>query len=495
VSAWKRDGTAWISPETGAHWIPTIGLEVHAQLSTKTKLFCGCLVSFGAAPNSNTCAVCTGQPGALPVLNESALLLAVRAAVAFGATVARETHFDRKNYFYCDLPKNYQTSQYDHPFCAGGGVELSNGSFIRLNRIHMEEDAGKTMHTDAGSLVDLNRTGVPLIESVTEADLSSPEDAHEYLTRFREVLQFAGVSSADMEKGELRCDVNISVRPEGEEGLRTKVEVKNLNSFRHVLSSLLHEIPRQITAYESEGGGAIQQETRLYDPELDETRMMRIKEGESDYRYFPCPDLPELTITEELVDGQRALLPELPSARRARYVLELGLSEYDAGVLVSSRATADYFEEAATACGDAKAASNWISNELLRALGDEEIAASSLAELSLSPSGLAEIIQRSAAGELHSKAAKEVLRECLKTGASVSETISQLGFDEVVDAGELESWCREALAANPQVAEEVRAGKDKALGACIGPVMKAARGKADPKQITAILKALIEADS
>ena len=495
MSAWKRDGTTWISPETGARWIPTIGLEVHAQLSTKTKLFCGCRVSFGAAPNSNTCPVCTGQPGALPVLNENALLLAVRAAVAFGAVVARQTHFDRKNYFYCDLPKNYQTSQYDHPFCAGGGVELSNGNFIRLNRIHMEEDAGKTMHTDAGSLVDLNRTGVPLIESVTEADLSSPEDAHEYLTRFREVLQFAGVSSADMEKGELRCDVNISVRPEGEEGLRTKVEVKNLNSFRHVHSSLLHEIPRQITAYEEEGEGAIQQETRLYDPERDETRMMRIKEGESDYRYFPCPDLPELTISEELVDEQRALLPELPSARRARYVLELGLSEYDAGVLVSSRATADYFEEAAAACGDAKAASNWISNELLRALGDEEITASSLDELSLPPSGLAEIIQRSAAGELHSKAAKEVLRECLKTGASVGEVISQLGFDEVIDAGELEGWCREALAANPQVAEEVRAGKDKALGACIGPVMKAARGKADPKQIMVLLKALIEADS
>jgi aspartyl-tRNA(Asn)/glutamyl-tRNA(Gln) amidotransferase subunit B len=468
---------------------------VHAQLSTRTKLFCGCRVSFGAAPNSNTCPVCTGQPGALPVLNESALKLAVRAAIAFEAEVASETHFDRKNYFYCDLPKNYQTSQYDHPFCAGGGVELSSGSFIRLNRIHMEEDAGKTMHTDAGSLVDLNRTGVPLIESVTEADLSSPEDAHEYLTRFREVLQFAGVSSADMEKGELRCDVNISVRPEGEEGLRTKVEVKNLNSFRHVQSSLLHEIPRQITAYEEEGRSAIQQETRLYDPEREETRMMRIKEGESDYRYFPCPDLPELTISEELVEGQRALLPELPAARRARYTLELGLSDYDAGVLTSSRATADYFEEAAAACGDAKAASNWISNELLRALGDEEVTASSLDELSLPPSGLAEIIQRSAAGELHSKAAKEVLRECLKTGASVGEVISQLGFDEVVDAGELEGWCREALAANPQVAEEVRAGKDKALGACIGPVMKAARGKADPKQIMVLLKALIEAGS
>ena len=475
--------------------MPTIGLEVHAQLSTETKLFCGCRVGFGAAPNSNTCPVCTGQPGALPALNESALLLAVRAGIAFGAVIAKETHFDRKHYFYCDLPKNYQTSQYDHPFCRGGGVELSSGSFIRLNRIHMEEDAGKTMHTKEGSLVDLNRTGVPLIESVTEADLCSPEDAYEYLTRFREVLQFAGVSSADMEKGELRCDVNISVRPEGEEGLRTKVEVKNLNSFRHVQSSLLYEIQRQINAYEGEGAGAIQQETRLYDPDLEETRMMRIKEGESDYRYFPCPDLPVLTISEELVQEQRLLLPELPNDRRARYTLELGLSEYDAGVLTGSRSTADYFEEAATACGDPKAASNWISNELLRALGDDEIAARSLAELNLPPSGLAEIIKRSAAGELHSKAAKEVLRECLKDDVSVEAAIKKLGFDEAVDTKQLESWCRDALSANPEVAEEVRAGKDKALGACIGPVMKAAGGKADPKQIREILKALIETES
>ena len=317
--SWERDGHAWISPETGARWVPTVGLEVHAQLSTMTKLFCGCEVSFGAPPNTHTCPVCTGQPGALPVLNEAVLELAVRAALALGADVARETHFDRKNYFYCDLPKNFQTSQYDHPFCSGGGIELSSGAFVRLNRIHMEEDAGKTMHTEAGSLVDLNRAGVPLIESVTEADLSSPEDAYEYLTRFREILQFAGVSTADMEKGELRCDVNVSVRPEGEEGLRTKVEVKNLNSFRHVQSSLEHEIPRQVAAYEAEGAGAVVQETRLWDPDREETRTMRVKEGESDYRYFPCPDLPELHLTEELIESQRALLPELPEERRARY--------------------------------------------------------------------------------------------------------------------------------------------------------------------------------
>lgn len=429
------------------------------------------------------------------MLNESALQLAVRAGIAFDGEIAKETHFDRKHYFYCDLPKNYQTSQYDHPFCTGGGVQLSSGSFIRLNRIHMEEDAGKTMHTNEGSLVDLNRTGVPLIESVTEADLCSPEDAYEYLTRFREVLQFADVSSADMEKGELRCDVNISVRPEGEEGLRTKVEVKNLNSFRHVQSSLLYEIQRQINAYEGEGEGAIQQETRLYDPDLEETRMMRIKEGESDYRYFPCPDLPVLTISEELVQEQRQLLPELPAARRARYALELGLSEYDAGVLTGSRSTSDYFEEAVSACGDPKAASNWISNELLRALGDDEISASSLAELKLPPQGLAEIIKKTSTGELHSKAAKEVLRECLKNGLSVEEAIKELGFDEAIDTTALEAWCRDALSANPEVAEEVREGKEKALGACIGPVMKAAGGKADPKQIREILKALIEAES
>ena len=493
--SWQRDGDVWISPETGARWVPTIGLEVHAQLSTKTKLFCGCEVSFGAPPNNRTCPVCTGQPGALPVLNAGVLDLAVRAAIALGAEVARETHFDRKNYFYCDLPKNFQTSQYDHPFCSGGGVKLSSGTFIRLNRIHMEEDAGKTMHTDAGSLVDLNRTGVPLIESVTEADLSSPEDAYEYLTRFREVLQFAGVSTADMEKGELRCDVNVSVRPEGEEGLRTKVEVKNLNSFRHVQASLEHEIPRQVAAYEAEGEGAVVQETRLYDPEREETRTMRVKEGESDYRYFPCPDLPKLHLSEALIEEQRALLPELPEARRARYQAELGLSEYDAGVLTGSRDTADYFEEAAERSGDAKAAANWVSNELLRALGAGELEAGSLRELSLRPSDLSLVIEKAASGELHSKGARELVRECLRTGAGVDETIQALGLDEVIDDSELEGWCREALEANPRVRDEVLAGKDKALGACIGPVMKASGGKADPKRITEVLKGLIEGGS
>jgi len=493
VSSWERDGHTWISAESGARWIPTIGLEVHAQLSTRTKLFCGCELSFGAPPNSRTCPVCTGQPGALPVLNRGALDLAVRAAIAFGGEVARETHFDRKNYFYCDLPKNYQTSQYDHPFCTGGGLELSSGAFVRLNRIHMEEDAGKTMHTDAGSLVDLNRAGVPLIESVTEADLSCPKDAHEYLSSFREVLQFAGVSTADMEKGELRCDVNISVRPEGEEGLRTKVEVKNLNSFRHVESALEHEISRQIMAYEADGLGAVSQETRLYDPDRDETRTMRVKEGESDYRYFPCPDLLRFTISEELISEQRALLPELPAARRERYSSELDLSGYDAGVLTSSRATADYFEETVEASGQAKAAANWISNELLRALGAGEVSAPSLAELSLRPADLAEIIRRLSAGELHSNGAKEVVRRCLQTGAGVGEVISALGLDEALDEGQLEAWCSEALEANPRVPEEVRAGRDKALGACIGPVMKASGGKADPKRIMEVLKALIEA--
>jgi aspartyl-tRNA(Asn)/glutamyl-tRNA(Gln) amidotransferase subunit B len=495
MSAWSRDGHVWISPDTGARWYPTIGLEVHAQLSTRTKIFCACEVSFGAPPNSRTCPVCTGQPGALPVLNRGVLDLAVRAALAFNCDIAPMTHFDRKHYFYCDLPKNFQTSQYDHPFCSGGGVELSSGAFIRLNRIHMEEDAGKTQHSSAGSLVDLNRTGVPLIESVTEADLHSADDAHEYLTRFREVLQFSGVSSADMEKGELRCDVNISVAPEGEAGLRTKVEMKNLNSFRNVHASLEYEIPRQILAYERDGRDAIVQETRLYDPDKEETRTMRIKEGENDYRYFPCPDLSRITLSEELIAGQRALLPELPSARRARYQAELKLSEYDAGVLTGSRSTADYFEAAASLSGEPKAAANWVSNELLSAVGSGENSANSLSELSLQPNDLADIIAKQAAGELHSKAARELVAECLRTGAGVTETIQALGLDEQVDEADLESWCREALVANPRVIEEVRAGKDKALGACIGPVMKASGGRADPRRITEVLKALIACEA
>jgi aspartyl-tRNA(Asn)/glutamyl-tRNA(Gln) amidotransferase subunit B len=473
-----------------------IGLEVHAQLSTRTKLFCGCRNEFGAPPNSDTCPVCTGQPGALPVTNRAALALAVRAALALGAEVAPVSKFDRKNYFYCDLPKGYQISQYEEPYCTGGGVRLANGTFVRLTRIHLEDDAGKAIH-DRGdmTLVDLNRAGVPLIESVTEADLRSADDAHEYLTRLKEILRYAGVSDCDMEKGSLRCDVNVSVRPPGAP-LRTKVELKNLNSFRAVRDAILHESARQVAAYEAgDEAGFPVQETRLWDPGAGETRPMRSKEDAQDYRYFPDPDLPPLVVGPELLEQQRARLPELPDARRARYMAELGLSDYDAGVLTAEREVADFFERAAELCGDAKAAANVVSNEVLRALGDDELPGETLDELRIDPAGVAEVVRLTADGTISKSASRKVLREMLRTGDDAATATRALGLEQVRDEGQLEAWCRDALSGRDEVVADVRAGNAKALGALIGPVMQASRGKADPAAVRAILLRLVNEDA
>ena len=333
-----ESGLGFVSEATGAHWIPVIGLEVHCQLKTRTKLFCGCEVDFGGDPNSRTCALCTGQPGTLPVLNKEALRLAVRVALALGCDVAPWSKFDRKNYFYCDLPKGYQISQFDRPYCTGGGIQLPSGKFVRLNRIHMEEDAGKAIHDQGDStLVDLNRAGIPLIESVTEADLTSSQDAYDYLTSLKEILQFVGASDCDMEKGSLRCDVNVSVNRRGEPW-GTKVEIKNLNSFRNVQAALDHEFVRQIAAYESQDPSQYPvQETRLFDANTGRTRTMRSKEEAMDYRYFAEPDLPRVTVPDAMLDEQRGVIPELPSARRERYEGQFGLSDRAAGVLTSSR--------------------------------------------------------------------------------------------------------------------------------------------------------------
>lgn len=484
--------TGVVSPRTGQRWIPVLGIEVHCQLKTETKLFSQAPYRFGAEPNTRITAVCTAQPGTLPVLNEAAVALAVRAALALGANVANWSKFDRKNYFYCDLPKGYQITQFDQPYCTGGGVTLPSGRFVRLTRIHMEEDAGKAIH-DRGpdTLVDLNRAGVPLIEIVSEADLCSAQEAFDYLTSLKETLQFAGASDCDMEKGSLRCDVNISVHRPGETW-GTKVELKNLNSFRNVMAATDFEIQRQIEAYES--GDPTQfpvQETRAFDAGSGRTRTMRSKEDAHDYRYFPEPDLPPLYLSPEFLKAQGQALPESAPKRRQRYVESMGLSEYDAGVLTATPALARWFEETARLCGSPKDAANWISNEVLRALSDPEIEARSLEDLPVGPDGVAELITLVLGGRVNVPGGREVLRAMLKTGKRASALLSELGLEQVNDEAQLETWCQEALVGKDKVIADVLAGKDKAVGALVGPVMKASKGKANPQVVTEILLRLI----
>ena len=492
MSPLRPDGDDWIFEASGTRWVPVIGLEVHAQLATRTKFLCPCAYEAGAQPNTQVCPVCTGQPGALPQLNAEAIKLAVRAALALGCDVAPRSKFDRKNYFYCDIPKNYQITQYDQPYCTGGGIRLASGRFVRLNRIHLEEDAGKAIH-DRGdvTLVDLNRAGVPLIESVTEADLQTPEDAAAYLTALREILIYTGASSADMEKGEFRCDVNISVHPEGEEW-RTKVEIKNLNSFSNVQAAIRYEVPRQILAWESpDPADHPVQETRLYDVAAGVTRSMRKKEGEADYRYFPDPDLPPILVPAAFLERQRSLLPELPAARRERYQRDLGLSEYDAGVLTLQRAVADFFEATARLSGQPKEACNWITNELLRALSGDEIEATCIDELRLKPFDLSELLGLLAAGTVGGGAARQIFSLMLTSGRAAGEILVDLGLEQIDDEEQLSEWCREALAGRASVAAEVRAGNLKAIGALMGPVMAASGGKANPTRVRELLLRLI----
>jgi aspartyl-tRNA(Asn)/glutamyl-tRNA(Gln) amidotransferase subunit B len=473
-------------------WEIVIGLEVHCQLATRTKLFCGCPNEFGAAPNANACPVCTGQPGALPVLNDGAIALALRAAVAVDAEVAERSTFARKNYFYCDLPKGYQITQYDRPYCSGGGITLASGKRVRLVRIHLEEDAGKAIH-DRGdtTLVDLNRAGVPLIESVTEPDLSNADEAYEYLVELRERFLFAGVSDCDMEKGSLRCDVNVSVRRPGEP-LGEKVELKNLNSFRNVKAAIEVERARQVALLEH--GGAVVQETRTFDPDRGETRTMRTKEDAEDYRYFPEPDLPELALDAAEIERARAALPELASAKRARYVGALGLSEYDAGVLTADPATAAFFEATAAAAGDAKAAANWVANEVAALLSGGEVDARTVADLRVAPAELAALIGLVGGGSLSSTAAKRVLRHMASEGVGARAAAKALGLEQVNDAGEIEAWVRAAMEGREAVVADLRAGKTKAMGALIGPVMQASGGRANPALVREVILRLAAGD-
>ncbi len=473
-------------------WQPVIGLEVHCQLGTATKLFCGCRNAFGEAPNTLVCAVCSGQPGALPVLNREALDLALRAALALGCDIASLTRFDRKHYFYCDLPKGYQISQLERPYCTGGGLTLASGKRVRLVRIHMEEDAGKAIH-DRGpnTLVDLNRAGVPLIESVTAPDLSSPAEAREYLTALKEILQFAGVSECDMEKGSLRCDVNVSVHRAGEP-LGTKVELKNLNSFANVEAALEHELARQVAALESgDPARRLVQETRGWDAERGESRSLRSKENAHDYRYLPDPDLPAILIEPARVGRVRAQLPELPAARRSRYTTALGLAPADAAVLTGSRALADFFEASVRHARDPREVAKWLANEVLALFSDPESGVTSIDELPFKPYDFAELVELASAGRTNRSGARTILRAMLSSPKSPAQLLRELGLEQVDDAAALERWCREALVGKERVLADVRAGNEKALGALIGPVMKLSGGKANAQAVREMLVRLV----
>jgi aspartyl-tRNA(Asn)/glutamyl-tRNA(Gln) amidotransferase subunit B len=467
-----------------------IGLEIHAQLLTHTKIFCGCSTSFGAPPNTHVCPVCLGYPGALPVLNRSAVDYAVLAALALGCDVQERSVFARKNYFYPDLPKGYQISQYELPLALGGGIDLEVGGrtkHVRLTRIHMEEDAGKSLHegfadSDRRAYLDYNRAGVPLIEIVSEPDMRAAEEAAIFFERLRQLLVWLGVNDGNMEEGSLRCDANVSVRRVGDLQLGTKAEVKNVNSFRYLHKALEYEIERQIDVVEH--GGRVVQETRLFDSAQGRTYTMRSKEEAHDYRYFPEPDLPPLIVdaTRRTLIAER--LPELPEARRERFVRGYGLPAYDAGLLTQSRGLADYFEAAAHTSGNAKAASNWIMGELLRTMKETGTA---IEQVPLAPTALASLIQLVDRGTISSTAAKEVFAKMYASDRSADDIVQAEGLAQNSDAETLRGLIRAAIAASPDAVEQVRKGRNNAFGFLVGHVMKASKGKANPKLVTELL--------
>ena len=479
------------SPEQIAKYEPVIGLEVHCQLATRTKIFCGCALAFGAPPNTNVCPVCLALPGALPVLSRHAVELAMRGALALNCGINPVSRFARKNYFYPDSPKGYQISQYDQPLAEHGRVDIvvdGAAKSIGVTRIHMEDDAGKSQHegfrdSSRYTYVDLNRSGTPLIEIVSEPDMRSADEAVAYFAEIRQALQFCGVSTCDMEKGHLRADANVSVRLRGAEKFGIRAEVKNLNSFRFLKLAIEFEIARQVAIAES--GGRMIQETRLFDPETGETAGMRSKEDAHDYRYFPEPDLAPLRISEEWLADVRSAMPELPSAKRRRFIESYGLSEYDADVLTQSRATGEYYDEVVLVSKDAKAAANWVMGDLAALLKG---AGKAIDESPVNAANLGELLKLIAGGELSGKLGKEVLAKMFESGDTAAAIMERDGLRQISDSGALGKIVDEVIAGNPKQVEQYRSGKTTVIGFLVGQVMKQSRGQANPAAVNELLK-------
>lgn len=475
-------------------WETVIGLEVHVQLATNSKLFSGSSTTFGAAPNTQANIFDLAMPGTLPVMNEAALRMAVKFGLAVDAEIGRTSVFDRKNYFYPDLPKGYQVTQLDFPTVGKGSleIELEDGSskVVYITRAHIEEDAGKSLHEDFQGLtgIDLNRAGTPLLEIVSEPELANAKEAVAYLKKLHSIIRYLGISDGNMAQGSMRCDANVSVRKKGSTELGTRTEIKNINSFRFVEKAILHEAQRQIDIIED--GGRIVQETRLYDADKNETRSMRSKEVANDYRYFPEPDLLPVVIDEEYIETVRAELPELPNAKRERFVAQYGLSEYDAGVLASSREMAEYFEEVASICGDAKLSSNWVSVDLQALLNKQDL---EIEHSPISAERLGGLIARIKDKTISGKIAKTVFEAMLDNEDSADQIIASQGLKQVTDSGAIEKLVDAVIADNPEQVEQYRAGKEKVFAFFIGQAMKASRGKANPEQLNVLLKQKLQA--
>ena len=480
-------------------WETVIGLEVHVQLATRSKIFSGASTAFGAEPNTQACAVDLGLPGVLPVLNEQAVAMAVQFGLAVHADIPEVSVFDRKNYFYPDLPKGYQTSQMYHPIVGAGDVEITlddeTTKRIRIHHAHLEEDAGKSLHEDFHGMtgIDLNRAGTPLLEIVSEPDMRNAKEAAAYLKAIHSIVTYLGISDGNMAEGSMRCDVNVSVRPKGQEAFGTRAEIKNVNSFRFVERAIAFEVERQIELIED--GGQVIQETRLFDPERDETRSMRTKEEANDYRYFPCPDLLPVVLDQAYLDHLRSQLPELPADKRARFQAALGLSAYDAHVLSASREMAEFFEEVQRVCGDAKQAANWVQGELSGALNRDNL---SIQNSPVSAHQLGELVSRVLDDTINGKAAKQVFQALWNgQGSSADEVIEAKGLKQVTDTGAIEAMIDQVIEESPaQVAQYRDAEPDKRgkmIGYFVGQVMKASRGTANPQQVNGLLKEKLDA--